>query len=335
MTIEIRQVDPADEASVQAFHDIYVTCGHHDAQSFVASPYTELAEVIRRPTERFAYGAFLAFDGDDVVGEGWYAAFLEANLDKAYTTPRVLPPHRRRGIGSALLRHMEEYAQADGRTTLQTSPRWAMEYGPEGIGAPSVEFARKHGYPLVLVEAKRRLALPVAGELLDELEARVDPAYSIRAFAGPIPEELVQGWAELEASLGTEAPTGDLETDEFPASVDGVRDDERILAQSGRVKYNAVALAPDGEVVGYTDIVVNAANSDPADQWGTLVRRAHRGHGLGYGLKAAVLRLLVEQRPDITSTVTSNALSNAAMVAVNDRIGYEIVEYWGDVQKHL
>lgn len=144
------------------------------------------------------------------------------------------------------------------------------------------------------------------------------------------------GWAALEASLPAEAPSGDLDSDEFPASVEAIRDGERVLADSGQIKFNAVALAPSGEAVGYTDIVVRVAGSgDPAEQWGTLVRRAHRGHGLGYGLKAAVLRLLQEQRPDVTSTVTSNALSNAAMVAVNDRIGYEIVESLGDVQKHL
>lgn len=336
MTIEIKPVDPGDEAAVRAFYDVYVACGRHDARSFIASPYAELADVIRRPTADFAYTGFLAYDGAEVVGEGWYAAFRRANLDKAYVTPRVLPPHRRRGIGSSLLHHMEEYAQAGGRTTLQSSPRWSMAYGPEGAGAPGVEFARKHGYGLKLVEAKRRLTLPVRIELLDQLDARVDPAYSIRAFAGPIPEDLVAGWAELEASLPAEAPSGDLDSDEFPASVEAVRDGERVLAESGQVKFNAVALGPSGEAVGYTDIVVRIVGSDdPAEQWGTLVRRAHRGHGLGYGLKAAVLRLLQEQRPDVASTVTSNALSNAAMVAVNDRIGYEIVEFLGDVQKHL
>ena len=48
-----------------------------------------------------------------------------------------------------------------------------------------------------------------------------------------------------------------------------------------------------------------------------------------------MLRLLQDERPDVTATITSNALSNAAMVAVNDRLGYRAVEYVGDVQKRL
>jgi GNAT superfamily N-acetyltransferase len=129
---------------------------------------------------------------------------------------------------------------------------------------------------------------------------------------------MVQGWAILAASLPTDAPTGDLETEELPPSVASIRDDERMLAATGQVKYNAVAIAPDGEVVGYTDIVVRP-DDEPAEQWGTQVRRAHRGHGLGLALKIAVLQLLQTERPDVTATITSNALDNAAMVAVNDR----------------
>ena len=242
MSIEIRQVDPADERAIRVFYDVYVTCGRHDSVSFIATPYDELALVVRQPTEDFSYTAFLAYDGDDVVAEGWYAAFLRANLDKAVVRPRVLPRQRRRGLGSAILSRLEDHARADGRAIVQASPRWAMEHGPEGAGSPGVEFARKHGYPVRLVEAERRLALPVCAELLDELCAR---------------------------------------------SV------------------------------------------------GTLVRRAHRGHGLGCGLKAAVIRLLQQERPEISATITSNALTNTAMVAVNDRLGYEIIEYLGDVQKRL
>jgi hypothetical protein len=38
--------------------------------SFIATPYDELALVVRQPTEDFSYTAFLAYDGDDVVAEG-------------------------------------------------------------------------------------------------------------------------------------------------------------------------------------------------------------------------------------------------------------------------
>lgn len=333
-TTVIRRVDPADEAAVRAFYEIYLACGRHDLRSFIASPAAELADVMRRPTQDFAYTGYLAYDGETPVGQGWYAEFRRANRDRVMATPRVLPEHRGRGVGSTILAHLEERARVAGRTMIQTAPRWATRHGAQGRGAPSVEFARKHGYSLALVEAKRRLALPVADTLLDELAGRVEAAYRIEAFAGPVPDPWVQGWAELEASLPTEAPTGELETEVNPPSVEAVRDDERVLAASGQVKYNALAFDADGVPVGYTDVVVRGAG-EPAEQWGTLVRRAHRGHGLGHGLKAAVLRLLQTERPDVSATITSNGLDNVAMTAVNERLGYEVVEYLGDVTKRL
>jgi GNAT superfamily N-acetyltransferase len=334
MSIEIRQVAPDDERAIGEFYDIYVTCGRHGAAGFIPTPRAELAAMIRRPTGDFAYTAFLAYDGGEAVGEGWYAAFLRTNLNQVRATPRVLPQHRRRGIGGALLAHLEEHARGNGRTIVQTTTVWATRYGPEGTGAPNVEFARKHGYPLVLVSAGRRLPLPVAAGLLDELSAKSDPAYVIRVFAGPVPEALVQEWAELDASLSTEAPTGELQIGENPPSVEAVREHERTLAESGQIMYNAVAVSPDGGLAGFSTIVVRSADA-PAGQWGTLVRRGHRGHGLGYGLKTAVIRLLQQERPDITATITSNALTNKAMVAVNNRLGYEVIDYLGEVQRHL
>ncbi len=333
MSIEIRQVDPDDEQAIADFYSIYLACGR-ETIGFIPSPREELIAVMRQPTEDFAYTAFLAYDGDVAVGEGWYAAFRRSNTDQVRATARVLPRHRRRGIGGAILERLERRARDDGRTTVKTFVIWPMEHGPEGVGAPDVEFARKHGYPLLLVEGGRRLALPVDVGRLDQLAAKADPAYAIRAFSGPVPEELVQGWAELDASLPTEAPSGELDTAETPPSVAAVRADERLLDESGQFRYGAVAIAADGEVAGYSAILVRAADA-PAGQWGTLVRRSHRGRGLGYGVKTAVIRLLQEERPDITAAITSNALTNKAMVAVNDRLGYEVIEYVGDVQKRL
>lgn len=333
MSLEIVEVDPRDEAAFRRFYDVYVGCGRYDAASFVATPYEHLFSIARTPTEDFAFTAFLAVDAGVTVGHGWYAGHLRTDLDQAHPTPRVLPEYRRRGYGTAILRHMEAFARSEGRRRLMASTRWPTEFGPDGIGAAGPEFARRHGYGLALVEMYRRLALPVDVERLDEFARRADPAYTIRAFSGPVPDDLVEGWAALEASLPTEAPTGDLEIDEAPPSVASVRADERVLAESGQVKFNAVALAPDGEPVGYTDMVVSPG--EPAEQWGTLVRRAHRGHGLGYALKAAVIRLLQQERPEVAATITSNALDNAAMVAVNDALGYEVLNYVCDVQKRL
>ncbi|MGY2085862.1 GNAT family N-acetyltransferase [Blastococcus sp. SYSU DS0539] len=59
-----------------------------------------------------------------------------------------------------------------------------------------------------------------------------------------------------------------------------------------------------------------------AGQGGTLVLREHRGHRLGARLKAAVLRDLAAQLPEVRRISTYNSDGNTPMVAVNEALGF-------------
>ena len=110
-----------------------------------------------------------------------------------------------------------------------------------------------------------------------------------------MPDDLLQGWAELTSSLATEAPTGDLELEPEAVSTEAVREREAMLARQGRTKYNTVALDADGVVVAYTDLATTVHEPGRAYQWGTLVRRdaprpPARGGGQGRQPAAAAAR---------------------------------------------
>ena len=70
---------------------------------------------------------------------------------------------------------------------------------------------------------------------------------------------------------------------------------------------------------------------DPeAPQWGfqqlTAVIRSHRGHRLGLLVKTAMLELLASAEPQIEWIATGNAATNEHMIAVNEQLGYKVVE---------
>jgi RimJ/RimL family protein N-acetyltransferase len=117
--------------------------------------------------------------------------------------------------------------------------------------------------------------------------------------------------------------------------VDRYRAEEAMVARQGRVKISTGALAPDGRLVAYTDLVLTVHESERAYQWGTLVRPDHRGHRLGLAVKVANLRVLQESQPQITTVVTYNADVNAPMVAVNEQLGFVPVQWMGELQKKL
>ena len=54
--------------------------------------------------------------------------------------------------------------------------------------------------------------------------------------------------------------------------------------------------------------------------------RPHRGHRLGLLTKAAMLQWLAEAEPKVDRIVTGNAASNKHMIAVNETLGFELLE---------
>jgi GNAT superfamily N-acetyltransferase len=339
MSPEIAQVDPADDAAFAAWHHVYDVSARHELGE-VASPWQleELRAMMQGGGTHSWSGAWSAVVDGVTVGAGWLRTPLLDNLELAELDVHVLPGHRRRGTGSALLARLEDEARSRGRRVLTGLSSWPYDAGPAGEGAAGPGFARARGYELALSEVQRELRLPVADDLLTELAAdaaRAHPAYTLRSWSGPVPDDLLQGWAEITSTLVTEAPTGELELEPEAVSTDAVREREDTLARQGRTKYNTVALSSSGEVVAYSDLATTVHEAGRAYQWGTLVRREHRGHRLGVAVKVANLRLLQGERPDVTRLTTYNAEVNSHMIAVNEALGFQPVARLGDFQKKL
>jgi len=97
---------------------------------------------------------------------------LSAFGDKAFIMARVLPEHRRRGVGSELVRALAEHGRALGRNGVNSFVEWRDE--------PSVRFAEKLGlcevdYQLEqvrLVGDEPRPALPAGIEVIPVGERR-------------------------------------------------------------------------------------------------------------------------------------------------------------------
>lgn len=341
--LRIVEVDPFDDAALDAWHAVYAaaeTFGYEDT----ATPWQlgEARVLLQEPTSDTWAAAWSGVLGDgpgaSVVAAGWMGTPLRDNLERADVTVHVLPEHRRRGHGTAMLAHLEGVARERGRSILLTEAHHAYAAGPAGAGEPGPEFARARGFTLGLGDVQRELRLPVAEALLDRLAAEAAPhcaAYTLRSWVGPVPDELLDGWAEVTASLMTEAPVGDLALEPEVPDPHGVREREGSVARQGRTTYNTVALDVDGAVAAYTELVTTVHEPGRAYQWGTLVRRAHRGHRLGLAVKVANLRLLQAERPDIALVTTYNAEVNDHMIGVNELLGFSPVARLAELQKLL
>jgi GNAT superfamily N-acetyltransferase len=338
--MNIVRVDPADPAGFEAFYAVYAAASKAGPAGDFAAVWQpeEVRVALADPDQRRVRTAWAGWVDGSVAATGWLEASTVDNIDLASVLVCCHPDQRGHGHAAAMLEHVEGEARARGRSRLVAEINWPYEAGPEGAGSSELAWARRHGFELGLLDVQRRLALPVAEEVLDRLAAEAAAhhhGYELRSFTGPIPDELAEAWVRLEATLATEAPMGEIERESEAADVDALRAREAMVLAQGRTKVNSVALAPDGDLVALSDIAVTVHESDRAYQWGTLVRPDHRGHRLGMAVKVANLRRLQQTQPQISTVVTYNADVNAPMVAINDALGFRPVAYMGELQKKL
>ena len=240
------------------------------------------------------------------------------NVTVALVDVAVHPAHRRRGIGGALLAEGVRLAAEQGRTDL------IAEIDEPRPGTPGRAFALHHGWTCDLRETRRDLLLPPDEQRLSALEddaRRASAGYELVHWRDRTPEELLDDRALLEQRMTTDAPHGDLPVEQERWDGARVREYESVHLERGRTVLSAGAIE-DGRLVAFTDLAVPLAVPERAHQGGTLVLPEHRGHRLGALVKAAVLREVVAQLPQVRRISTCNAEDNAPMVAVNEALGF-------------
>ncbi|HEX4472609.1 MAG TPA: GNAT family N-acetyltransferase [Nocardioides sp.] len=328
--LEVRAVDPTDEAGLDAFLEVYAAAERAEDPAARLYSRADAASLLgsRDPSSFFAgYGAFV---GGEVLGVAILTGSTRDNVALAQAQAWVHPAHRRGGVGTRLVDHVERQAASRGRTLVRVQVRTS----------PGLEdnqrFAEGRGYRLALVEVERRLALPPDEALLGRLAAEAAPHhtdYEIRTVVGPVPVGLRASYVDLDNLLLVEMPHGDVDLQATAGTVADLDAFEAEQVGAGRTRVSAFAVH-DGGVVAFADASVPDGERH-VDQLGTLVHPAHRGHRLGMAVKCAQLRLLRETFPDRTSIATSNAEVNLQMVAINEALGFEIHQVWAELEKRI
>jgi GNAT superfamily N-acetyltransferase len=330
--IEIRDVDKQDEATLHRWWEV---C--HDAQSDRPVDYFPAWEVARVsvPTEHpdFHVELFGAYDGDRMVGAGLVNLPVTDNLRMSYFDVFVDWPDRRRGVGTLLLDEVERRARAAGRDLALVE----VFAAPGGTSAGTC-FGDVRGYAVANREGAKAIHLAESEPRWAALEAEVASAlgnYRIESWRDVVPDEYAVGFCDMLSRFIGMVPMGDLELEDGEWTVDRLRAGERRSAEIGQAKFLAAAVSPEGRLVGCTDARISTASPRVGFIGLTMVMPEARGHRLGLGMKLASHRALRAEFGECELMVTSNADVNEHMNAINDAMGYRVVEQMLEYQKRL
>ena len=247
----------------------------------------------RTASEREHRLQVVAVAGDAVVGlaAGALDTWTTAS-DKGWCNVAVTASHRGRGIGSALLDAALAHLDRIGATRAtsftrfsEEGERWAVARG----------WSRVLSGPLIAVDPRTvsEPSIPAGIRLGSMRDAQLEAVYD----------------AVLEAARD----------EPRPEPIDTIPYDEFVTEwDQPDVDLDASTVAYDGDrVVAFTELRIVG---DRGQHGFTGTRRDYRGRGLATVVKGVALRAAAAR--GVTRVTTSNAEENAAMRAVNRKLGF-------------
>ena len=223
----------------------------------------------------------------------------------------IHPDHQKRGYGRALLERAEATASERGGERVFS---WTEETRPR-----SMRFLDRAAYEVVERRWESTLDLPRCdlGRLQDTVDRIVSNGIRIMSVASFSAErvdwkrDLHRLYTDVEQDVPAPFPIQNVRFEDFEASSLG-----------HRFVGDGFFVALDGDqLVGLTEPQPVDDVPNAIEQNLTGVRSDYRGRGIALALKAEAAIWAAET--GYTSIRTQNAQSNAAMLAVNDRLGFE------------
>ncbi len=316
----------SDAAGAKRWLALASKCVPTDHPGLNPGSLEEVLHQLRGQQSSARYAHFVAVEDGVDVAYGSVRLPLRDNLSNSTVSISVLPARRSQGIGTAFATEIIAFLRSERRT----SAVWTVG-SPLNEESRGCAFSRALGAKQVLSRLRRELDLTAVNqrELEKLVKAAIDGRdcdYEIVTWIDRAPDHLVEGVAQLVGRMSTDTPRGGLSWETELWDTSRWREKEADAFHSGRGRVAAGAVDRSGKLVAFTDIGFWKQEPSVAEQWNTIVDPDQRGHRLGLAVKFANLRHLSLEVPETIRLETWNAKENVRMIAINELLGFRIVE---------
>ena len=309
LLIDARELD---QAQFEASLELQQTLDRARDPELPVTPAAELrATFADNASENASHERIVAFDDQRAVALG----HLELTRDPANSALAVVEiTPVRASASTAVLSELLEIARANGRTSViawgdctpESNAFWT------GLGAELRSTEQESDLDVASVDAE------LMGRWIDAAPDDINLVY----WSGRCSDEHIDALVAT-ANAMNDAPTDDLEIEDTAFDAAVLRADFEARDASGIDYLGLLAICADGSAAGATEVFVNRYRPAYSWQWNTVVLSAHRGRGIGRWMKAAMWQRLRAEAPEVATLRTGNAQSNAAMLAINNEMGFQ------------
>jgi mycothiol synthase len=225
---------------------------------------------------------------------------------------------RRRGVGSLWLPIVLELMDRHGCTLLTLgSDEESGHAFLKSIGAQPKMADRESRLQLAEVDWGQ------VGRWIADGASR-NPDTALELYDEHIPEAMWEDYAKQFSRLLNTIPVDDLEIGEVVITAEVMAEWYERLDRAGEFMHGVLTRERDGSMSAITNMKWSPHTPELLDQQFTGVDPKARGRGLGKWIKAAMLDHMRKLHPEARYVSTWNAFSNAAMLGINNALGFKL-----------